>query len=346
MQALQKVHAAPGLEVREVPPPARPGPGEVLIRVDATGICGTDVHIAEWTPGYEFMAAAMPVTLGHEFAGTIVEVGPDVGEVEKGSLVTIRPSVVCGRCPACKAGDTDACTSRRGIGVMRNGGFAPLVCVPAGNCVPVPAGLDPAIAALTEPMTVSAEAVDTGEVQEGDRVLVLGPGTIGQGIALFARAAGASEVVVAGHNDGPRLATLNRLGFEKTVDMAGRTLADALAPYLEAGKFDVVIEATGVPAVVQPSLEVLRKRGVLVICGIHPKPASVNLTQLVREHQQIRGSYRAPIATWSRVVAYLAQHAEQVSEMISHRVPLSEALAGFDLARNKSASKVVVLPQA
>jgi threonine 3-dehydrogenase len=346
MQALQKVHAAPGLDVREVPPPARPGSGEVLIRVEATGICGTDVHIAEWTPGYEFMARALPVTLGHEFAGTIVEVGPDVGEVEKGSLVTIRPSVVCGRCPACEAGDTDACTSRRGIGVMRNGGFAPLVCVPAGNCVPVPAGLDPAIAALTEPMTVSAEAVDTGEVREGDRVLVLGPGTIGQGIALFARAAGASEVIVAGHNDAPRLETLNRLGFERTVDTAGRTLAEALAPYLEAGKFDVVIEATGVPAVVQPSLEVLRKRGVLVICGIHPKPASVNLTQLVREHQQIRGSYRAPIATWSRVVAYLAQHAGQVREMISHRVPLSEALAGFDLARNKSASKVVVLPQA
>jgi threonine 3-dehydrogenase len=346
MQALQKVHAAPGLDVREVPPPARPGSGEVLIRVEATGICGTDVHIAEWTPGYEFMARALPVTLGHEFAGTIVEVGPDVGEVEKGSLVTIRPSVVCGRCPACEAGDTDACTSRRGIGVMRNGGFAPLVCVPAGNCVPVPAGLDPAIAALTEPMTVSAEAVDTGEVREGDRVLVLGPGTIGQGIALFAKAAGASEVVVVGHNDGPRLETLNRLGFENTVDTSGHTLAEALAPYLEAGKFDVVIEATGVPAVVQPSLEVLRKRGVLVICGIHPKPASVNLTQLVREHQQIRGSYRAPIATWSRVVAYLAQHAGQVREMISHRVPLSEALAGFDLARNKSASKVVVLPQA
>src|SRR3712207_2173449 len=346
MQALQKVHAAPGLEAREVPPPARPGSGEVLIRVEATGICGTDVHIAEWTPGYEFMAQAIPVTLGHEFAGTVTEVGVDVDELEKGSLVAVRPSVVCGRCPACKTGDTDACTSRRGIGVMRNGGFAPLVCVPVGNCVLVPAGLDPAIAALTEPMTVSAEAVDTGEVREGDRVLVLGPGTIGQGIALFAKAAGASEVIVAGHNDGPRLETLNRLGFQKTVDTAGRTLTEALAPYLEAGKFDVVIEATGVPAVVQPSLEVLRKRGVLVICGIHPKPAGVNLTQLVREHQQIRGSYRAPIATWSRVVAYLAQHAEQVREMISHRVPLSDALTGFELARNKAASKVVVLPQA
>src|SRR3712207_4641294 len=115
MQALQKVHAAPGLDVREVPPPARPGPGEVLIRVEATGICGTDVHIAEWTPGYEFMAPAMPVTLGHEFAGTVTEVGPGVDEFEKGALVAIRPSVVCGCCAACRAGDTDACINRRGI---------------------------------------------------------------------------------------------------------------------------------------------------------------------------------------------------------------------------------------
>ena len=121
-------------------PARRPGAGEVLIRVEATGICGTDVHIAEWTPGYEFMAPAMPVTSGMSSLEPS-PVGPDVGEVEKG-LVTIRPSVVCGYCIACKAGNPDACVNRRRL--ARNGGFAPLVCVPAENCVPVPAGLDPA----------------------------------------------------------------------------------------------------------------------------------------------------------------------------------------------------------
>lgn len=346
MQALQKATAEPGLGLREVPPPARPGPGEVILAVEAAGICGTDVHIAEWTPGYEAMAAAMPVTLGHEFAGTVVAAGPGVAAPRVGTLVAVRPSVVCGRCEACRHGDADNCRDRRGIGIARDGGFAPLVRVPAENCLPVPAGLDAEIAALTEPMTVSAEAVDTGEVRPGDRVLVLGPGSIGQGIALFAEAAGASEVVIAGHDDGPRLATLGELGFAGTVDGVGRTLAEALAPHLAAGKFDVVIEATGVPGVIQPCLDVLRKRGVLVVCGIHPRPAGIDLTRLVREHQQIRGSYRSPLATWSRVLAYLADHVERVRPMISHRVPLPDVLAGFDLARSKAASKVVVLPQA
>ena len=121
-------------------------------------------------------------------------------------------------------------------------------------------------------MTVSAEAVDTGGVSPGDRVLVLGPGNIGQGIALFASAAGAAEVVIVGKDDAPRLECLRRMGFPATVDVGERALEEALAPYLADGRFDVVIEATGVPAIVQQGLDVLRKRGVLVVCGIHPRP--------------------------------------------------------------------------
>ena len=98
------------------------------------------------------------------------------------------------------------------------------------------------------------------------------------------------------------------------------------------------------PAVVQQALDVLRKRGILVIAGIHPRPASVNLTRLVREHQQIRGTYRAPIATWTRVIDFLAANADLVRHMITHKVPLARALEGFELARNKSASKVLILP--
>lgn len=98
------------------------------------------------------------------------------------------------------------------------------------------------------------------------------------------------------------------------------------------------------PAVVQQGLEVLRRRGILVVCGIHPGPVSVNLTRLVRDHQQIRGSYRAPLATWSRVIDFVNKHAELVRQMITHRVPLERALDGFELARNKAASKVLIVP--
>ncbi len=119
-----------------------------------------------------------------------------------------------------------------------------------------------------------------------------------------------------------------------------------MAPYLTTARFDVVIEATGVPAVVQEGLGVLRKRGVLVVCGIHPRPASIDLTRLVREHQQIRGSYRSPVSTWPRVVDFLTQHTELARRMITHRLPLADALAGFELARQKAASKLIILPQA
>ena len=344
MKALQKVHPAFGLELRDVAQPPSPAPGEVIVEVLATGLCGTDVHIYEWTSGYEAMTKAMPVTLGHEFSGTIAAVGAGVQGIEVGALVAVRPSVVCGRCQACLAGNADACTNRRGIGVTRDGGLAKLVSVPAENCIVVPEGLDADVVALTEPMTVSAEAVNTGEVRKGDRVLVLGPGNIGQGVALFAREAGAAQVVIVGKDDALRLDVLRRMGFADTVDLGERTLVDALATYLSQGKFDVVIEATGAPAVVQQGLDVLRKRGIFVICGIHPTPVSVNLTRLVRDQQQIRGSYRAPLTTWSRVIDFMSKHAELVRQMITHKVPLERVLDGFELARNKAASKVLIVP--
>jgi threonine 3-dehydrogenase len=341
MKALQKVEPAFGLQYRDVAQPV-PLPGEVLVAVGATGMCGTDVHIYEWSGGYEVMRSAMPVTIGHEFAGAIAALGSDVRGLAEGTRVAVRPSVVCGQCAACRAGHSDVCTQRKGIGVTRDGALAPLVRVPAENCIPVPATLDVEIAALAEPMTVCAEAVATGEIKRGDRVLVLGPGNIGQGVALFAREAGARQVVIVGRNDAARLESLRTMGFADTIDLADRAFAGALAPYVEEGKFDVVIEATGVPVVVQQGLDVLAKRGIMVIVGIHPHPVTVDLTRLVREHQQIRGSYRAPLATWTRVVDFLSRNAELARTMISHRVPLDRAIEGLELSRSRGASKVIV----
>jgi threonine 3-dehydrogenase len=149
--------------------------------------------------------------------------------------------------------------------------------------------------------------------------------------------------VIAGKNDAPRLESLRRMGFSETVDVGERTLEEALARYFAQGKFDVVVEATGVPPIVQQGLNVLRKRGVLVIVGIHPQPAAVNLTRLVREHQQIRGSYRAPLATWQRVLDFLTANAEVARQMITHRLPLDSAIEGLELSRTKGASKVIIV---
>lgn len=343
MLALQKTEPRSGLCLCEVGEPAAPGPGEVVIAVEATGVCGTDVHIAHWTPGYETMKTAMPVTIGHETCGRILQIGKEVVPACLGQRVTLRPSVLCHQCPACLSKDFDNCTGRRGIGIGRNGAFAPLVLVPAENCVPVPDGMEAEIAALTEPLTVCREAVDTARIEPGERVLVLGPGSIGQGIALFAEAAGAKEIVVAGRDDAARLQRVRALGFQNTVDSAGRGLTAALAPWLTNGGFDVILEATGSPAVIPEALSVLAKRGRLVIVGIHPRSAEVDLTRLVRNHQQICGSYRAPVETWPGVLNWMQANTVRLKQMISHRLPMANADEAVALAGGKQASKVMVL---
>lgn len=342
MLALRKTEPSPGLVLGEVPPPI-PDPGEVLIAVEAAGICGTDVHIAQWTAGYESMRAGMPVTIGHEFAGRVTAFGEGAVGVMQGQRVTVRPSTVCGHCAACAGGNPDACTGRRGIGIGRDGAFTSLVRVPAVNCVAVPDGLDAELAAMTEPLSVSLHAVDLAAVCPGQRVLVLGPGPIGLGIALFAAGAGA-EVVLVGVNDGPRLATAEAIGGLITLDIAGRDLPTALAGIGQSAPFDAVIEAAGVAAAVETGLRQLRKGGRFVVAGIHARTAPVDLTSLVRMEQTIHGAYRAPIADWPRVLAFMQRNRERVRGMITHRLPLPGALEGFALSEKRQASKVILLP--
>jgi len=343
MKALQKTQPAFGVELREVAPPKPPGAGEVLIEVGATGICGSDVHVCEWTGGYEFVAKAMPLTLGHEFAGRVTALGAGVAGLAPGARVTVLPSVVCGECPACRAGDPDQCANRVGLGMTKPGAFAPLVLAPAENCVPLPDSVDDELAALTEPLTVGARAVEVGGVAPGDRVLVLGPGTIGQAIAIMAREAGAREITVVGRDDGPRIECLQSLGFDRAIDTKTEPLEAQLARQGGAG-FDVVFEAVGIAATLTQGLSLLRKGGVLVVAGIHPAPVTIDVTRMVRDQQQLRGTHRASRAIWERVVRLLAEKGPMIRPMITHRVPLDRAVEGFDLARRKLASKVIVLP--
>lgn len=335
MLALQKTRPEAGLELVERPTAA---PGELLINVQSAGICGTDLHIAKWTPGYESMENAMPVTLGHEFAGIVEEVGPDVPLNWVGKRVTARPSTTCGVCEACWSGNDDECSDRKGIGIRRDGAFAAYVCAPVGNCHILPDALPMEIAALTEPMTVCMEAVQTAEVREGQTILVLGPGFIGQGTAIVARSLGA-RVVIAGHDDGPRLDLLGSLGFEHLLDGKDRPLDPALA---QLGPFDAIIEATGVPALVGATLPFLKKRGIFTVVGIDPRPAEIDLTQLVRMHQQLRGSYRASASEWQATISFLNANQELMRKLISHRLSLADALEGFEVSYRRQASKVVL----
>jgi len=343
MLSLRKTKSAFGLDFADMPDPRAPGAGEVMLEVEHVGICGSDVHAYEWTEGYGFMTSRLPVTMGHEFAGRVIAAGPGAA-TPVGTRVTVNPAITCGTCAACRRDDARNCVNRESIGLTRDGGFAKHVTIPDRNCLPLPEVVDTELGALTEPLGVSCEAVLTGEVKVGDTVLIMGPGTIGQGIALMARAAGAARVLMAGRADGPRFDVMHALGFDDLIDVADAPLREQVLDRTAGRPVDVVLEATGHPVSIQAGMGVLKKAGVIVAVGIHAEPVSFNLTDFVRMRHQLRASHGTGSGTFNRVLNLLGRDPETFRPMITHRMPLAQGLDGFELARQRAASKVMLRP--
>ncbi|NVK41359.1 MAG: alcohol dehydrogenase catalytic domain-containing protein [Oceanospirillaceae bacterium] len=343
MLALRKIGPEPGVELVDVPAPKMPTAGEALISVAAAGICGSDLHVHEWTPSYEWMRNSLPLTLGHEFSGTILAVGEGDRSFKPGDRVVVRPSITCGVCPECQVGRPDDCTHRDSIGMLRDGAFAQQVLVPLKNCLPIPEGLPDEIAALAEPFTIAAQAINTADLQPGQKVAVFGPGTIGEAIAVLARARG-SDVVVIGKGDAFRLTSLAEMGISQTLDLDDEDLFEGVARYGDGGKFDVVFEAAGSSHAVNSGLAILKNNGCIVVAGILSAPVEMDLTAVVRKQQKIKGSFRPAEKVWPEMIDFLAEHHEMLKPMVSHVVSIEEGLKGFDLAFDKSATKVMIKP--
>lgn len=343
MLAVQKVEPAPGVVANEVEPPEIAA-DEVLIEVIAAGICGSDVHVFDWGPAYSWMAKSLPVTIGHEFSGRVSKLGSGVETLQIGDQVSILPDVSCGTCDNCLRDESLPCRKPQGIGMSRHGGFAQYVAVPARNCIVLPEQIDAELAALIEPLSVGAMAVDVGEVEQGTEVVVLGAGMIGLSIAMMARHAGA-KVMIVGLNDEERLQCAARLGFEHAYDLAHLTLKEA-TELAFGGRVDRIFEATGVPESITDAVRVLNRGGIIVATGIHSRPLEIDLTPFVRKRQQLRASYASDRKTWLKVMDILVENGNDFRGLITHRLPLSEALAGFALSKDKVATKVILLPSA
>ena len=343
MLSLRKTKSAFGLDFADMLEAPAPGLGEVTVHVENVGICGSDVHAYEWTEGYGFMSSRLPVTMGHEFAGRVVAAGPGT-TTTIGTRVTVNPAITCGHCASCRRDDPRNCVNREAIGLTRDGGFAKYVTIPDRNCLILPDTVDTELGALTEPLGVSCEAVLTGEVKLGDTVLIMGPGTIGQGIALMARAAGAGRVLMAGRADAPRFDVMRALGFDELIDIADAPLREQVLDRTGGKPVDVVLEATGHPASIAAGMAVLRKAGVIVAVGIHPENVTFNLTDFVRNRHQLRASHGTGTGTFNRVLNLLGRDPEAYRPMITHRMPLARGIDGFELARQRAASKVMLRP--
>lgn len=346
MLAIRKTSATRGISLDEVPEPGAPGPDEVIVEVGAAGICGSDVHVYEWSSGYEFMQGSLPVVLGHEFAGTVAAVGERVSGLRPGELVTAMPGVTCMRCEACVQGRTHMCPHRETLGLTLDGAFARRVRVPAMNCLPLRPGTELALAALIEPLCVGDNASEVGEVTSGDTVLVLGPGTIGQAIVRTARWRGATRVIAVGMNDSARLQVARAMGATHCIDLAdGETLQQGVHRITGGAPVDVVIEATGHSSSIPDGLQVLRKGGIMVTAGIHSRPVSFDLTRMIRHKQQLRGAHGSRRHAWERMVQRIADEPEAVRPMVSLQLGLRQAEEGFRQSLTRAMSKVILIPE-
>lgn len=343
MLAFRKMAPAFGADIVTVPEPTLPAAGMATIEIAAAGICGSDIHAYEWTPGYEFMETCLPLTLGHEFSGVVRAVGEGVQDLRAGDRVICWPTIACGKCHACKAKRPQDCIDRRIIGLHVDGGFAGRVTVPAINCRVVPDDLPLDVAALAEPLSVAVHAVNVGDISKGDRVVVLGPGPIGLGMGFVASQRGA-DVLIAGFNDDVRLQHARELGIAGTADLATETLAEAVQRHF-GQPVDRVLEATGIATSVSEGLAVLRSSGIFVVAGIHSRSLELDLTRFVREKKQLRAAHDTTNGALSEAISLLAGHTRLLSTLATHRRPLSKAAEGFELARNREAVKVLLIPE-
>lgn len=344
-------HGARDVRLEDVPNPEGPPPGSVVIEVAFCGICGTDLH--EYAHGpvmirpgpHPLSGQAPPVTLGHEFSGTVVERGGGVIGWPEGTRVAVDPCLRCGTCRWCVRGDYHVCERGGSLGLAADGALAPYVVVPTEQLVPVPDGVPLEHAALAEPLSVGLHAATRGDVRPGDTVLVLGAGPIGISAVLGARMAGAAAVFVS-EPVTARAAQARTFGATEIFDP---TEVDVRRVVFErSGRVgpDVVIEATGRPAVVDQAIRTARRGGRVVVAGIATEPVTIDTRQLVFYERTLTGSlgYNHDLP---RVLALMAAGRFDPAPLITSVRPLAEAPGILaELSRDPGGElKVLIAPE-
>ncbi len=327
------------MPLREVDSP-RPAPGEVLVRVRAAGVCGSDVHGFTGSTGRR----SPGVIMGHEFCGTVEATGEGVSGYGPGDRVVVQPIVSDGTCPQCRAGRPNLCLNRRGIGWSVNGGYAEFVSVPQGNVLPLPAEVGWHEGALAEPLAVALHAANLTPLAVGDTVAVLGAGPVGLLTVLALKLRGAGRVIVSDLSP-HRLDLARRLGADGVIHATDTDPVEEVRRLTGGLGADAVLEVVGVTATVRQSVQMARNGGHVTWVGNSAPTVEVPMQEVVTREVTVRGAY-----------AFVDEFARAVELLRSGRVdvtPLIERVAGLedgpelihDLARGSlDAVKVVLEP--
>jgi L-iditol 2-dehydrogenase len=328
MKALIKSKkGAGGVGIQDVPVP-QVREDEVLVRVINAGICGTDVHIYHDRFNY-----TPPVVLGHEFSGIVEELGPGVDSISVGSrVVSENNPFACGTCPACARGYPNICPQKRPIGIHSDGCFAEYVRLPAPLLHQIPPEISSEEAALMEPLAVAVHAVDDRSgVEQGDIVIVMGPGAIGLLAAQVARAEGAGQIVVAGTSGDatPRLACAAELGFDVCI-VDDEDLTERVGALSAGNGADLVIEASGARAAVQQGIELLRRGGRMAVVGLTGRDQIlVSWDRMVGKGLSVFFSFGSRRGNWTKGLDYLSNGQVQTLPLITDRMRLEDWPEGF-----------------
>jgi threonine 3-dehydrogenase len=338
MKALVKRESQPGLWLEDVPEPTI-GINDVLINVDRTGICGTDVHIYNWD-AWAQKTIPVPMVVGHEFVGEIVEVGSNVADFHPGDIVSGEGHVVCGRCRNCLAGRRHLCNDTKGIGVNRPGAFAEYMALPMTNVWLHDATIDRDVASIFDPFGNAVHTALSFTVL-GEDVLITGAGPIGVMAAAVVRHAGARFVVVTDVNP-YRLDLAKEMGATLAVDVRTTRLADVQKQLNMQEGFDVGLEMSGNSSAFREMLENMCHGGKIAMLGIPTEEMAIDWPTVVFNMLTIKGIYgREMYETWYKMTVMLESGLD-IGPVITHRFHFTEFEKGFEVMRSGQSGKVIL----
>jgi len=342
MMAVVKESAAPGLAYKKLPVP-RPGPGQVLVKVAAASVCGTDSLIYEWAP-WAASRITLPRVIGHEFAGVVEETGEGVVGTETGDRVSAESHYFCGRCYQCRTGRPEVCANHKIMGVDADGSFAEHIVVPAANIWHNHPDIPDDVASLQEPL---GNAVDTVAAEDisGKRVLITGAGPMGLMCIAVAKAMGASRIMVSDPNE-YRLELARLMGADIVLNPKVMNIEGPVLSATRGEGVDVLLEISGNAKALSTGLALLAAGGRASLLGIFRGPVPVDLNNhIIFKKIRLYGiTGRKPFSTWHTVSRLLYSGRLDIGPLITHRMKLAEYEKGFTLMKSGRCGKVVFTP--
>lgn len=343
MKAIVKREEKPGCQLDDIPVP-EPGPGEVLVKVNATAICGTDMHIAEWNNWARNAGIRLPLVMGHEFSGEVVEAGAGVRGVKPGDYVAGETHIPCGKCYQCRNGLQHICANLVMFGLHTNGCFAEYATIPEVCAYKIPPSMPPETGAILEPLGTSLRAALALEVS-ADTLAVIGCGPIGLFVIAAARAMGASRIIALDVID-DRLNLAGQVGADTVLNPNRDDVAAEVLKATGGVGVDSLVEASGSVKAISLGFKFLRKGGKVALIGLPSSPVELNLgPDMVFKEAKVIGIHgREMYRTWTQAVNMLSRGLVNIDPIITHRFPLEEFQQGLDLVREGKGGKVILMP--